>query len=75
MTYLRQVAQAKEEGIVATKQHLLTCALTAKNCLWAIEHSTPTIATFGKQPAILLNLETATAQLDDSHTGLDGLSR
>ena len=73
--FLRLVVQLAEEGIKATADHILSCALTAKNSLFTVGDSTPMMATFGRQPAVLPNIEQATSMLDDSHTGPDGLSR
>lgn len=74
-TFLKLVAQAHEEGIRATNNFLLTCAVTAKNALFTVGSSTPLQATFGTQPAILPDIEQVTANIDDSNTGPDGISR
>ena len=75
LTFLKLRSQAIQEGIQATKQHLLTCAVTAKNCLFTIGDTTPMIAVFGRQSAVLPNTERTASTLDDSHTGPDGPSR
>jgi hypothetical protein len=75
MIYLRLTTQARTEGIRATKDHILTCALTAKNSLFTVGDTTPMLAVFGRQPSILPNLEEIASHHDDSHTGPDGLSR
>ena len=73
--FLRLVTQAAEEGLPATQDHLLTCALTAKNALFTVGDTTPMQAVFGKQPAVLPNIEQCTAQLDDRTGGPDMISR
>ena len=73
--FLRLVAQALEEGIKCDNNFLLTCAVTAKNCLFTVGNTTPMQATFGTQPAVLPNIEGCASTLDDTDTGPEGLSR
>ena len=73
--YLRLAAQAKEEGIEAPENHLLTLAVTAKNALFSIGGVSPTQALFGRQPAVLPDIERVLSTLDDTNAGPDGLSR
>jgi len=73
--WLRIRTQAQLEGLPVTNDHCLTAALTAKNSLFTIGDTSPQMAVFGRQSAILPNLEAAGVTLDDSHTGPDGISR
>lgn len=73
-TCLCLVSQAQEEGMRVSKNHILTCAVTAKNSVGTVGNSTPLQAAFGTQPSVLPNLEDVVANLDDSNTGPGGLS-
>ena len=73
--YLRTKTQCEEEGLNFTKERLLSVCLTAKNSLFTVGKSTPMQAVFGRQPAVLPNLEQGDALLDDTNTGPDGVSR
>ena len=73
--YLRVREQCAEEGINVTKELLLGICIVAKNSLFTVGNSTPMQAVFGRQPAILPNLEQGDALLDDSGVGPDGISR
>ena len=73
--YLRVKAQCAEEGINITSDLLLGICIVAKNSLFTVGNSTPMQAVFGRQPAILPNLEQGDALLDDSGVGPEGISR
>ena len=73
--FLRILTQCQLEGIPVTREHILTCALTAKNCMFTVGDTTPTVAVFGRQSPILPNIERLGSTLDDTHTGPDGTSR
>ena len=73
--YLRVREQCAEEGINVTKELLLGICIVAKNSFFTVGNSTPMQAVFGRQPAILPNLEQGDALLDDSGVGPDGISR
>ena len=72
--FLRLAAQAKEEGIEAPNNHLLTLAVTAKNALFTVGGVSPTQALFGRQLAILPDIEQVLSSLDDTNGQPDGLS-
>ena len=74
-TYLRLVMQAHEEGLACSEQHLLTCAVTAKNALFYVAGVSLTQAVFSRQSGTLPDIERAATQLDDTHGAPDGLSR
>jgi hypothetical protein len=73
--YLRVKAQCAEEGINVTKELHLGIRIVAKNLLFTVGKSTPMQAVFGRQLAILPNLEQGDALLDDTGVGPDGISR
>ena len=72
--YLKSKTQCEEEGLNFTRDQLLSVCLTAKNSLFTVEKSAPMQAVFGRQPAILPNMEQGDALLDES-VGTPGLSR
>ena len=74
-TYHRIRTHAELEGLAVTKEHCLTCALTAKNNLFTVGSGTPMMAAFGRQSPVLPNIEQTTCNLDDTHTGPEGISR
>ena len=49
--------------------------MTAKNSLFTVGGITPTQALFGRQPAILPDMEQVLSNLDDTNGTPDGLSR
>ena len=74
-TFLRTWSQAQREGLPITNDHCLTVSLTAKNSLFTVGDMSPMQAVFGRQPAVLPNLDAPATTLDDTHTGPELLSR